>query len=59
LRRLGRFTHGIEKRLSPRADFDGIIKHERAISSSLDGRTVMDDKPGRNFFVGHGQQKLF
>jgi hypothetical protein len=59
LHRLERFTRGIEKRLSPRADFDAIIKHERAISASLDGRTVMDDKRGRNFFVGNGQQKLF
>jgi hypothetical protein len=59
LRRLERFTRGVEKRFSPRADFEAIIKHERAISSSLDGRTVMDDKRGRNFFVGNGQQKLF
>lgn len=59
LRRLDRFARSIEQRLSPQADFDAIIKHERAISSSLDGRTVMDDKRGRNFFVGHGQQKLF
>jgi len=59
LRRLDRFTRSIEQRFSPEADFDAIIKHEKAISSSLDGRTVMDDKRGRNFFVGHGQQKLF
>jgi len=59
LRRLERFTRSVEKRYSPRADFDAIIKHERAISTSLDGRTVMDDKSGRNFFVGNGQQRLF
>ena len=59
LRRLERFTRSVEKRLKPRADFDAIIKHERAISPRLDGRTVMDDKRGRNFFVGKGQQKLF
>ncbi len=59
LRRLERFTRSIEKRLAPVADFDAIIQHERAISPSLDGRTVMDDKRGRNFFIGHGQQKLF
>ena len=59
LRRLDRFTRSVEKRFSPQADFDAIIKHERTISPSLDGRTVMDDKRSRNFFVGHGQQKLF
>jgi hypothetical protein len=59
LRRLEHFTRGVEKRLSPRADFDAIIKHERAISPSLDGRTVMNDKWSRNFYVGQGQQKLF
>ena len=59
LRRLDRFTRSVEKRFSPEVNFDAIIKHERAISSSLDGRTVMDDRPGRNFFLGHGQQKLF
>ena len=59
LRRLERFTRSVEKRFAPLADFDAIIKHERAISPSLGGRTVMDDKRSRNFFVGHGQQKLF
>jgi len=59
LRRLERFTRSVEKRFSPQADLDAIIKHETAISPSLDGRTVMDDNRGHNFFVGHGQQKLF
>jgi len=59
LRRLERFTRSIEKRCAPRADFDAIMKHERTISASLNGRTVMDDKRGRNFFIGSGQQRLF
>ena len=59
LRRLERFTRAVEKRFSPHADFDAIVKHERAISSSIDGRTVMDDRRGRDFFVGTGQQRLF
>lgn len=60
LRRLERFTRSVEKRLKPRADFDAIIKHERAISPSLDGRTVMDEAPSRRFFVGRQkQQRLF
>jgi hypothetical protein len=59
LRRLERFTRSVEKRFSPLANFKAIIKHERAISRSLDGRTVMDDKRSRNFLVGKGQQNLF
>jgi len=59
LRRLDRFTRSVEKRFAPRADFDEVVKYEHAISRSLDGRTVMDDRPGRNYFVGTGQQKLF
>jgi len=58
LRRLDRFTRAVETRMSPRADFDAVMAHEHAISSSLNGRTVMDDRR-RSFFVGKGQQKLF
>ena len=56
LRRLEKFTRSVEKRLSPKADFDAIMKHEHAISASLDGRTVFDDSPARNFFVGKKRQ---
>jgi hypothetical protein len=60
LRRLNRFVQSVETSLQPRADFDEIIAHEHAISPSLDGRTVMDDHPKRNFFVGRaGQRPLF
>lgn len=59
MRRLERLIRSVEKRFAPRADFDAIIKHERAISPSLYGRTVMDDKRRRSFFVGNGQQRLF
>jgi hypothetical protein len=38
--RLHRFVHGIESQLQPEAHFDAIIAHEKAISKSLDGRTV-------------------
>jgi hypothetical protein len=50
-RRLDRFVRAIETRLEPQADFDAVIKHEKAISPSLDGRSVFDDK--------HGQGSLF
>jgi hypothetical protein len=59
LRRLERFARSVEKRLKPEADFNAILAHEHSISPSLDGRTVVDDKRERNFFVGQGQQKLF
>jgi len=45
LRRLDRFVRTIETELKPEADFDAIVAHENAISPSLDGRSVFDDKP--------------
>ena len=59
LHRLERFTRSVEKQFSPQANFKAILKHERAISTSLDGRTVMDDKNAHTFFIGRGQQRLF
>jgi hypothetical protein len=47
-RRLERFVRNVEHRLKPEADFDAIIAHENAISSSLDGRSVFDDKRTRS-----------
>ena len=44
-RRLEGFVRTIETRLKPEADFDAVIAHEKAISRSLDGRSVFDDKP--------------
>jgi hypothetical protein len=43
-RRLERFTRAVEGRLEPRADFAATLAHERAISASLDGRTVFDER---------------
>ncbi len=40
LRRLDRFVGVVERRFSPEADFDALLKHEHAISPSLHGRTV-------------------
>jgi hypothetical protein len=45
LRRLDRFVHAVETELQPEADFATVIAHEKAISASLDGRSVFDDKP--------------
>jgi len=40
LRRLDRFTRGVEESYAPRADFRNIVAHERTISESLGGRTA-------------------
>ena len=44
-RRLESFVRAVESKLEPRAEFDAVIAHEKAISPSLDGRSVFDDKP--------------
>lgn len=43
-RRLEKFVRTVETRLKPRANFDKLIQHEHAISPSLGGRTVFDDR---------------
>jgi hypothetical protein len=45
MRRLDQFVRAVEQRVQPRADLDALIAHELAISKSLDGRSVFDDKP--------------
>ena len=45
LRRLDTFVRAVETELEPRADYDAVIAHEKAISPALDGRSVFDDKP--------------
>src|ERR1041385_3131964 len=42
--RLDRLVRAVEKRAQPVADFDQAMAHERAISPSLNGRTVFDDR---------------
>ena len=60
LKRLIKFARSVESRLEPLADFDGVIRNEQAISKSLDGRTVLDDKRDSRFYVGRsGQRSLF
>jgi len=44
-RRLERFVRAVETHLKPEANFDAAIAHENAISRSLDGRSVLDDRP--------------
>jgi hypothetical protein len=44
MKRLDAFVRGVETRLSPRAEFDEALEHERVISPSVGGRTVLDDR---------------
>ena len=44
-RRLDSFVRAVETELEAEADFDAVVAHEKAISPSLDGRSVFDDKP--------------
>ena len=46
-KRLDRFTRNIEKQHDSHADLKATVAHEFAISPSLDGRSVFDDKPTR------------
>jgi hypothetical protein len=46
LKRLDSFARAVESWYAPEADFDAAVAHERAISASLSGRTVLD-KPDR------------
>ncbi len=43
--RLDRFVRNVEEHFTPAADFDATIAHEYAISASLDGRSVFDNRP--------------
>ncbi len=46
MKRLDRFVRAVEQRRAPAADFDAALSRERAISPSLGGRTVFDDRAG-------------
>ncbi|HYI93497.1 MAG TPA: DUF763 domain-containing protein [Bryobacteraceae bacterium] len=43
-KRLHNFVRAVEQTMDAEADFDAVIKHEHAISPSLDGRSVFDDR---------------
>ena len=57
--RLDAFVRAIEQRRHPEADVAATIAHERAISRSLGGRTVFDDREERPKKPGRGQLELF
>jgi hypothetical protein len=45
MRRLDHFVRAVEERCDPEAQFEAAVRHEEAISESLDGRSVLDDAP--------------
>jgi hypothetical protein len=50
--RLERFVRNVETTIEPEANFDEVIAHENAISRSLDGRSVFDDRPVQGTLFG-------
>jgi hypothetical protein len=58
-RRLDRLTRKVEEEHEPITDFDAAIRHERAISSSIGGRTVFDDKAPKKASIPTSQLGLF
>jgi hypothetical protein len=58
-KRLDKFVRNVEQHLSPSADFDAVIAHEEALSPSLDGRSVLDDRVQRPSKRVPIQQSLF
>jgi hypothetical protein len=58
-RRLDRFVKIVEERRQPVANLQAVVEHELAISPSLDGRSVLDDKPGRRGRRVGQQMSLF
>jgi hypothetical protein len=57
--RLDRFTRMVEKQARPEAAFNQALAHERAISSSIGGRTVFDDRKSKPIKKREQQLPLF
>jgi uncharacterized protein len=58
-RRLHQFVETVERRMQPAADLPALIAHEVAISPSLGGRTVADDRRKPKQGRGPAQMDLF
>jgi uncharacterized protein len=58
-RRLDRLTRDVEEHREPLANFETALAHERAISTSLGGRTVFDDSTPYNRSARTSQLNLF
>jgi len=58
--RLNRFVEAVEKHYAAEARFDEFLAHERSISASLGGRTVLHDRnKAKNLVSGGKQLPLF
>jgi hypothetical protein len=57
--RLARFTRAVEETYAPEANFEAIVAHENAISPSLDGRSVFDDRKRKPLRPKQSQLSLF
>ncbi|HET9363904.1 MAG TPA: DUF763 domain-containing protein [Candidatus Angelobacter sp.] len=57
--RLDRFTRMVEKQAKPETAFQAALAHERAISKSIGGRTVFDNRKPRKTPAGNAQMDLF
>jgi hypothetical protein len=58
-RRLNQFVEVVEERMNPDIDLPGLIAHELAISPSLGGRSVANDRRARNRPPSAAQMSLF
>jgi uncharacterized protein len=47
-KRLDQMVRNVEQRLKPVANFERVLEHEHAISKSLNGRSVFDDRPNKD-----------
>ena len=47
MKRLEKFVRAVEQRYLPEAYFNAVVANEHAISRSLDGRSVFDDRAAR------------
>jgi hypothetical protein len=58
-RRLDKLRGMVENRLRPEANFDAVVRHEKSISKSIGGRTVLDDRSSHSIRKSPGQLRLF
>jgi uncharacterized protein len=47
-KRLDQMVRNVEQQLKPVANFERVLEHEHAISKSLNGRSVFDDRPNKD-----------
>jgi hypothetical protein len=57
-KRLDRFVQSVEEKYQPSTKLAKVIAHEHAISASLDGRTVFDDRKRVSRTTRPGQKQL-